>query len=411
MPLLSFIRFLAAIVSAALLAVAAYLLWTWYQGEWVRDVSGPLVRVRETWRLWAGAGLLAWSFLGRLVLPFLLAKSGGRPTRAQPGQGQRSTGASGSLLYVERHGPVGAPIVVFTHGWGMDLTFWDYAKQDLADRFRLVLWDLPGLGRSKPPANGEISVSNFASDLRGLLESLDRPAVLVGHSIGGMILQTLARDHPDAMDRVAGIVLLNTTYTNPLKTMVLSRLVLALQKPLLEPATHLTIWLQPLVWLSKWQSYLSGSVHAAMRLGFGKFVTRSQLEHTALLATRAPPAVEAKGDLAMFRWDATGALAHLRKPVLVIGGDLDIVTKLEASRSIAAEIGGAELRVMEDVNHMGPMEGADLYNDAIAAFALSVQPSATRDQPRPASLDEPASFDKPDGSHATGPGSPRPRLH
>ncbi|MDB5443713.1 MAG: alpha/beta hydrolase [Phenylobacterium sp.] len=411
MPLLSLTRFLAAIVSAALLAAAGYLLWTWYQGEWTPNAQGLLVQVREPWRLWTGAGLLAWSFLGRLILPLVLAKSGGRPSRARRGQGQQLGGASGSLLNVERHGPAGAPILLFTHGWGMDLTFWDYAKQDLGNRFQLVLWDLPGLGRSKPPASGEISVANFATDLRGLLETLERPAVLVGHSIGGMTLQTLVRDHPDAMDRVAGLVLLNTTYTNPLRTMILSRLLLALQKPLLEPMTHLTIWLQPLVWLSKWQSYLSGSVHAGMRLGFGKFVTASQLEHAALLATRAPPAIEAKGDLAMFHWDATGALGRSRKPLLVIGGDRDIVTKLEASRAIAAEAGGAELRVVDGVNHMGPLERADLYNDAIAAFALSVQPSATRDRPPPSPLDEPPAFEEPDRPGATDPGSPRPPLH
>jgi hypothetical protein len=83
----------------------------------------------------------------------------------------------------------------------------------------------------------------------------------------------------------------------------------------------------------------------------------------------------------MFRWDATGALARLRVPALVIGGDKDIVTKLEASRTIAEESDLAELRVVEDVNHMGPMERADLYNQMITAFVLKVQPSASMDMP------------------------------
>lgn len=300
---------------------------------------------------------------------------------------------------MERHGPIGAPTIVFTHGWGMDSTFWDYARQDLGDRFRLVLWDLPGLGRSKAPPNGEIALTNFAADLRSLLDTLDAPAVLVGHSIGGMTIQTLVRDHPEAMDRVAGIVLLNTTFTNPLKTMIFSRTLLALQKPVLEPIAHLTIWLQPLVWISKWQSYLSGSSHAALRLGFGRFVTRSQLEHAALLATRAPPAIEAKGDLAMFHWDAACALAKLRKPLLVIGGDLDIVTKLGASEEIAGESPSGKLQVVQGVNHMGPLEQAEIYNEAIATFALSVQPSATRDTREPATptlaMDSPAEPDIP----------------
>lgn len=409
MGVLSLLRALAALVSAVLLAAAGYLLWSWYQGAWVRGPAGELLRVREDWRLWTGAALLAWSFLGRLILPLLLAKGGGRPTQARYGAGDMAPGASGSSLYVERHGRGGAPAVIFTHGWGMDSTYWDYAKRDLADRFTVVVWDLPGLGRSKPPPDRRISLSNFAADLGGLLTTLDRPTVLVGHSIGGITIQSLVRDHPEAMERVAGLVLLNTTFTNPLKTMVLSRLLLALQKPVLEPMAHLTVWLHPLVWISKWQSYLSGSTHAAMRAGFGKVVTRSQLEHASLLATRAPPAIEAKGDLAMFHWDATGALAGLRKPVLVIGGDLDIVTKLEASEEIAAQAPSGKLQVVQGVNHMGPMEQAETYNEAIAAFVLSLQPSATRDLRQ--DLGETRTFEAPPDREArtdTPPGGIRP---
>lgn len=383
MSILTLARLLASILSAGILAAAIYLIWSWSEGAWRSGADNELVHVREAWRLWVGGALLTWSLLGRFVLPLLLAKSGGRPTGPVRGQGQMTPGASGSSLYVEQCGRAGAPILLFTHGWGMDSTYWNYAREDLADRFRLVFWDLPGLGRSEAP-NGVISLSNFAQDLRGLLDTLDRPAVLIGHSIGGMTIQTLIRDHPQAHARIAGVVLLNTTYTNPLRTMIFAPVLLALQEPILEPLMRLTILAHPLVWFSKWQSYLSGSTHAALRLGFGKFVTRSQLGHAALLATRAPPAIEAKGDLAMLNWDATGALQHLRKPVLVLGGDLDIVTKLEASVAIARHAPAGELRIVEGVNHMGPLERAEVYNEAIAAFALAIEPSATHDiVPRP----------------------------
>lgn len=376
MYLLSITRFLASVLSAALLAAAGYFLWTWFQGEWVRDPAGLFVRDRDGWRLAAGCALLAWCALGRFILPLGLARGGARAPRPRHGQGEMRSGASGSSLYVECVGPAGAPILLFTHGWGMDSTFWDRAKHDLAGRFRVIVWDLPGLGRSKPPPSGKIALDNFAADLAGLLQEVERPAVLVGHSIGGMTIQTLVRDHPGVMDRVAGVVLLNTTYTNPLRTMVLSPLLLALQKPVLEPSAHLTAWLQPLIWLSKWLSYLSGSVHAALRLGFGRFVTRDQLEHTALLATRAPPAVEARGDLAMFHWDASGAMKRFRKPLLVIGGELDIVTRPSAGEAIAAQAPTGAALVIQGVNHMGPLERADLYNAAIADFAMSVPVSA-----------------------------------
>jgi pimeloyl-ACP methyl ester carboxylesterase len=69
---------------------------------------------------------------------------------------------TGSSLYVEMDGPAGAPTIVFTHGWGMNSTFWRYAKLDLGDRFRLVLWDLPGLGRSRTGDRKSVSLEAFA---------------------------------------------------------------------------------------------------------------------------------------------------------------------------------------------------------------------------------------------------------
>ena len=404
MSQLPFVRFLTTLLSLAILAAAGYLLWSWWQGDLVLGADGLLHRDRDDWRLWAGGALLAWSLLGRVVVLALLGKGDTRPTRAQRGNGERIASPTGSSLYVETCGPAGAPPIIFTHGWGMDSTYWRYARQDLGDRFRLVLWDLPGLGKSKAAGKDAISLTAFAADLAALLDVTGRQrAVLVGHSIGGMAIQTLIRDNPQIQGRLAGVVLLNTTYTNPLRTMILSRLMLALQRPVLEPAMKLVIALNPLVWLSQWQSYLSGSAHLAQRLGYGKFATRSQLEHTALLATRNSPAVQARGNLAMFPWDAAGALARLRVPALVVGGDLDIITRLEASRVLAGESDLATLSVVEGVNHMGPMERADLYNRMIGEFALRVQPVASNDLPPPGARPADPAESRPAASHQAPP--------
>lgn len=383
MAILFLPRFFLNLISLAILAAAAYALWSWYDGYLVRDTLGVLHLERAPWRLWTGVGLLAWSFLGGRVLPLLLARPDVRRTKPERGEGRTMAATGGGALYYETHGPQTAPPIIFTHGWGMDSTFWFYAKKDLSERFRLILWDLPGLGKSKAKGKESISLDAYARDLATLVDTVGGRPVLVGHSIGGMTIQTLLRNHPDAQSRLAGLVLLDTSYTNPLKTMVLSKLWLALQKPVLEPVMKLVIRLSPLVWLSKWQSYLSGSAQLGQRLGYGRYVTRSQLAHTTLLATRASPAVLARGDLAMLNWDATGALEDLRIPALVIGGDKDIVTKLEANRTIASESPRARLEVIEGVNHMGPMERADLYNALISAFASEVQPVASSDVVRP----------------------------
>ncbi|WP_164730628.1 alpha/beta fold hydrolase [Pelagibacterium montanilacus] len=333
--------------------------------------EGDLLRVRDGWLLALGLGFLAWSLLGRFLIPLVLAKPDSRKTHSERADG-KGRSKSGERPYVEEHGEQG-PAIVLTHGWSLDSTAWYYAKHDLSQDFKLITWDLPGMGRSK--SVNPISLSGFAEELRRLIgkRSSGEPVVLVGHSIGGMTIQTLAQEHPELFTReVAGIVLLNTTYTNPLKTIIFSRLMQALQKPILEPAMHLTKALQPLIWVVAWQSYLSGWTHVANRFGFGKYVTRSQLEHVSLLTTRNSPGNVAQGNLAMFNWDATGALAELSIPILVIGGTMDIVTKPEASKALAASNPHARLLLIEGVNHMGFMERPELYNAAIAEFVSEI---------------------------------------
>jgi pimeloyl-ACP methyl ester carboxylesterase len=372
---MSFLRPLFALLSLIILALAAYLLWSWYQGEPVRYPDGVVLHAREDWQLWLGLALLGWSFIGRLAVLWLLARPDSEPMRPGRGVGEHLPSADGASLYVEALGPADAPTVIMIHGWSLDSTIWFYAKRALAKRFRVIIWDHRGLGESKVESTGAVQLSNMAEDLRTVMRFAgDRPAVLVGHSIGGMTIQTLLRDHPDVFRRgVAGVVLLNTTYTNPLNTIILSGLLKALRYPVIEPMMWLQIWLEPLAKLSSWQSYLSGSAHLAARLGFTRNVTRSQLDHTALLMTRNSPAVQSRGDLAMFRWDATPALSRLSVPTLVIGGGKDIITKPEASHTIADAAPGATLHVIEDANHMGFLDRHEVYNAAIAEFVEGVQ--------------------------------------
>jgi pimeloyl-ACP methyl ester carboxylesterase len=71
----------------------------------------------------------------------------------------------------------------------------------------------------------------------------------------------------------------------------------------------------------------------------------------------------------MFRWDATGALRNVNVPILLLAGDLDIVTKLSASKELASQAPKASLQVIEGVNHMGMLEQSDRYNSAVDQFA------------------------------------------
>ena len=101
---------------------------------------------------------------------------------------------------MECYGPADAPPVVMTHGWGCDSTEWFYPKKNLAGRFRLIIWDEPGLGLSKKPNNNDYRLEKLAADLEAVLTFAgDQPAILVGHSIGGMITLTFCKLFPESL--------------------------------------------------------------------------------------------------------------------------------------------------------------------------------------------------------------------
>jgi pimeloyl-ACP methyl ester carboxylesterase len=375
MPIITIPRYLLSLVSLAILAGAVYCAWSWYEGYDVLYRDGSVRHVRgEAWRLYTAIGLTGWSFLGRSVVLLFM-----RPGKSDPVEERASasvvTAPDGSVLHVETLGKADGPTIVLTHGWGLNSTAWWYAKHALAARYRLVVWDLPGLGRSKPPKDGKYTIDRFAEALGAVVRaSGPGPVLLVGHSIGGMTTQTFFRACPEDLRRqVAGVVLVDTSHEDPLQTMWLSPLWRALRWPVIEPMMWLTILLAPLAWLSSWQGYLSGSNQVVMRLtGFGRFATRGQVDFTARLACKGSPGIQAKGNLAMFRWHATDVLPTIFPPLLVLAGTKDIVTLPRASRLIAERAPRARLIEVEGCGHMGFMERADAYNDAIAAFADEV---------------------------------------
>jgi hypothetical protein len=167
----------------------------------------------------AGALLLLFTFAGRYLIQFAFPVGDDEPTSTRV-ESKSVARADGTNIHAEIYGPVGAPILVLTHGWGTSSTEWYYAKRHLSDRFQLILWDLPGLGKSAQACDRNFVLERMASDLHAVLSLAGgRPVVLVGHSIGGMINLTFCRLYPELVgSQIAGIAQLDTTYTNPVKT-------------------------------------------------------------------------------------------------------------------------------------------------------------------------------------------------
>jgi pimeloyl-ACP methyl ester carboxylesterase len=276
---------------------------------------------------------------------------------------------------VEAYGSSNLPTVICVHGWSLDRTAWYYVVRVLGSRCRVVVWDLPGLGESRGPKNGDYSLEKMAGDLAAVLEKCDGSVVLVGHSIGGMIIQTFCRLYPRELgSKVAGIVLEQTTYTNPLNTALGSSFWKAIEAPILVPLNKLTIWLAPLAWLSNWQSYFNGSLHIMTRIAsLSGRQTWGQLNHGALLQARAWPAVVSRGNLAMTQFDEQQTLPQINIPVLVVAGENDRMTLPVASERIERLLSHAVPASLK-AGHLGLFEQAETLADFIAEFAQRCVP-------------------------------------
>jgi pimeloyl-ACP methyl ester carboxylesterase len=359
MPLQFLIRWVFGLLSLALLAWGASLVYEW----WRDDID------RERWELALGLGLLAFAFVGRPLVLLLVGK-GGPSEKGAAGKVERLTAPDGTELAVETVGAGGGPTLVMTHGWGLDRTAWRYIQARLERSHKLVLWDLPGLGETSEPPDKHYDLERFADALAAVAERAGGPVVLLGHSIGGMTIQTLLRRGP--MSNVVGAVLMNTTYARADRTTLFAPLVTALRWPLIEPLLHLQVWLSPLVWLQKWQSYMSGSLHLANRItAFGPDAKRAEIEHAAKLSAKAKPSVEAKGIMAVLRWDATDSLGRLGVPVLAITGKRDIVTRAPAGQRIANAASGAQQHDPRAA-HNSLIDRAEAYAEAIERFLGSL---------------------------------------
>lgn len=102
-------------------------------------------------------------------------------------------------LAVEIEGS-GLPVLM-VHGLGGTSNFYQVQAQTLADRFQVIRPDSAGAGRS--PVTGQISIGSHADDLAALLDQLGvSGATVVGHSMGTLVVRTLAARHPGLVSRL-----------------------------------------------------------------------------------------------------------------------------------------------------------------------------------------------------------------
>ncbi len=260
-------------------------------------------------------------------------------------------GAGGIELNYECDG-AGTPLVL-THGLGDSLRYWDAVAPELAAHHTLVRWDVRGFGDSdKPP--GPCSPTLLAADLVALLDGLGLERVhLGGVSMGGVIAQRLALDHPE---RVRSLILCSTSSeVGPAGTATWQRLADRIEQ----------------------RGFAAGAPDAA-RAFSSAFAARHPDVVAAAgrrTAANAPHAYAAAARaMSDYRW--TAELGRLRLPALILQGLADQLTPPGGSVKMQRALPAARLLMFADTGHDLPTEQPERFTAAVLGFLAGVDTSA-----------------------------------
>jgi 3-oxoadipate enol-lactonase len=244
------------------------------------------------------------------------------------------------------------PWLALIMGLGFDRTGWEPVVPALGRRFRLVLLDNRGTGRSTT-ADRNFTVADMAGDVAAVLDSsrITRAHVL-GASLGGMVAQELAIRYPERVDR---LVLACTTpgwpYGYPMPHSSLQRLSAAASLPVQAAQRSLV------------QNALSpGTV--AEHPGLVDRIARNQ----------AAKAIDQAAWQALARAGATYSggtrQSRIQAPTLVVCGDADAVVDPRNSKLLASRIPGARLVSFPELGHLFFWESPDRFIQVVTSFLL-----------------------------------------
>ncbi|WP_432033389.1 alpha/beta fold hydrolase [Streptomyces antibioticus] len=250
----------------------------------------------------------------------------------------------GAALTYDDEGPRdggGVPLV-FVHGWTANRHRWDHQLAHFAEKRRVVRFDLRGHGESG--GAGVKTVAELANDLIALLDHLKiERCVLIGHSMGGMISQTVALTHPERVERM---ILVNS----------IARMTFSRGRGLLMAASTLV----------PYKLFVATNIQRAFAPGHPRDEVRAYIKSSA----DTPREVVMTLYGAMRAFDVLDRVGEIRTPTLMIHGYHDVQLPVSQMLRMAKAYPDATVRII-DAGHELPVEKPAELTAAIEAFVTA----------------------------------------
>lgn len=256
----------------------------------------------------------------------------------------------GRFAYEAAGDPSGTPLI-FLHGIGGAARAWRRQLATFGDRFRAIAWDMPGYGGSAPLAS--VSIAALAEALQQFLEQLGATKpVLVGHSIGGMIVQKwLVQPH------------------NLPRAVVLAQTSPAFGKADGEwQKSFISARLGPLDRGETMKSLAPSLVKELV----GDDPDPNGMELARECMGSVPEASYRAMMLALIGFDQRSTLGSISVPTLLLSGSKDNNAPAPMMAKTASYIPGAQYVELAGVGHLANLERPDAFDKALGDFLDSV---------------------------------------
>ena len=295
------------------------------------------------WLGYGAAGWLAWRVFGPEIEPHFAPPQ----TNPLPVPG-RTVVVGGHELFVREIGPEDAPVLVLVHGWNLDgaMTFHRIVPP-LARRYRVIVPDLRNHGRSDW-VRGRVDVAELADDVAGILDAIGvSGATVLGFSMGGMVVQELARRHP----RHVGAMILAATAARPIAKV--------------RPAARVAFWLTrgALRLSSREAARITGEL---LHRGGSVLPEHRRWMHRALL--KRDPDLYYEIGAAVWRYDSRPWVGRLQPRAMIIIPTEDEVVPPETQYELASLLPEAELVEVHGGFHESVLNRPGEYVEAIRRF-------------------------------------------
>lgn len=264
-------------------------------------------------------------------------------------------------IHVKETGSEKGQIALLIHGWSSSYYALSPLLPEIEHRYRCLSVDLPGFGDS-PRLPERTTIPAYADLLGTLLMEIgdERPAVLIGHSMGGMISLTMTLKYPELVER---LVLLDPTITGHL-------------------SMYIDMFVSPITLLERFR--IANSLVSFLEPHFlaitdrilkpATFAERSGITEQDYMRLRADIRRPGQGRVraecyrAMRDNDLREKLKTIDKPALVIWGMEDNTVPLRDASIVANEWPDADLRIIPNAGHWPQFEAPELTRRYVRGF-------------------------------------------